>query len=109
MHALARHPRLLMRLLSPAICLALVGYFGFHAAYGERGLLALRALDSRLHDQQVQLQELQQRRHALERRVALISGPGVDGDILEEEVRALLGWTGPDEIVILHHRPEASR
>lgn len=91
----------LPKLLPILVGAALVAYFGFHAAYGERGLVSWRALEAEAAERQARLEALEARRQVVERRVALVSGPEIDGDILEEEVRAMFGWTRPDEIVIL--------
>jgi len=84
--------------------LILVGYFGWHAASGERGLGALHVLEREIRLGDNDLADLRHERDALKRRVDLISGPEVDGDLLEEEVRRLLGWTRANEIVILNGR-----
>ena len=84
---------------------ALVAYFGFHAAYGDRGLLSIRDLEQEITQQATRLQDLEQQKRKLERRVALVAGPEIDGDLLEEEVRLLLGWTMQDEVVILSPDP----
>lgn len=97
--------RFLLRALPGFVGLALLGYFGFHAAYGDRGLLSLRSLESDRLARQAELARLEVRKVNLQRRVNLVSGPEIDGDLLEEEVRILLGWTTVDEIVIL--APEA--
>ena len=93
--------RRILRTLPAIAGLALVGYFGFHAAYGDRGLLSFRSIEQDIAEKSVQLASLRDRQQTIERRVALVSGPEVDGDLLEEEVRGLLGWTAPDEVVIL--------
>lgn len=98
--------RPLLDLLPPIIGLALVAYFGFHAAYGERGLVSLRELQRETAAKSGELDALQDTEARLRRRVELISGPEIDGDILEEEARRTLGWSRPDEVVILHGLPE---
>lgn len=98
----------LPKLLPVVMAAALVAYFGFHAAYGERGLVSWRGLEADAAERQTRLAELEARRKVIERRVALISGPDIDGDILEEEVRAMFGWTRPDEIVILSDQARKS-
>lgn len=82
-----------------ALC---VGYFGFHATWGDRGLLATRDLQDRTVERQLRLAALEADRVALQRRVGLLSGPAIDADILDEQVRRSLGWSRPDEIVILN-------
>ncbi|MDF1719872.1 MAG: septum formation initiator family protein [Minwuia sp.] len=81
-----------------ALC---VGYFGFHATWGDRGLLATRHLQERTAERQLRLAELEADRVVLQRRVGLLSGPAIDADILDEQVRKTLGWSRPGEIVIM--------
>lgn len=95
--------------MPPVIGLALVAYFGFHAAYGERGLLALKKLEAETAGKQAQLDALERQEAKLRRRVELIRGPEIDGDILEEQARRTLGWSRPDEVVILHETPVSRR
>jgi len=85
-------------LLLGALC---VGYFGFHATWGDRGLLATESLEARTATRAIHLAELAQEQATLQRRVLLMSGPAVDADILDEQVRRVLGWTLPEDIVIL--------
>ncbi|WP_416897310.1 MAG: FtsB family cell division protein [Minwuia sp.] len=99
----------LSRLAVPAICLALIAYFGFHGIQGERGLNALQSLEDETAARQDELARLNAEREILQRRVDLISGPEVDGDILGEQVRRLFGWTAPGEIVIYQKAGEDQR
>lgn len=85
-------------LLLGALC---VGYFGFHATWGDRGLLATESLVARTAERAAHLEALQQEQDVLQRRVRLLSGPAVDADLLDEQVRSVLGWTLPEDIVIL--------
>ncbi len=94
----------LARIAAPGMCLALVFYFGFHAAYGERGLKSLRNVQTESEQVRHSLAEAETRRIALQRRVRLISPPEIDGDLLEEEVRKLLGWSAHDDIIIIQKR-----
>jgi cell division protein FtsB len=105
MRALSAMNRFFLRAAPVGAGLALVAYFGFHAAYGDRGLLSFERLEQGIQEKRGQLAVLEENRNRLERRVDLVSGTEIDGDLLEEEVRLLLGWTMQDEIVIL--APEA--
>ena len=88
------------RFAPPVICLALIAYFGFHGLHGDRGLKSLWGLQARAGAQLEELDRLDARRQVLQRRVDLISGPAVDGDLLDEQVRRMFGWTAPGEIII---------
>ena len=85
-------------LLLGALC---VGYFSFHATWGDRGLLATESLQARTVARTAHLAMLEEERVAVQRRVDLMSGPAVDADILDEQVRRVLGWSLPEDIVIM--------
>ena len=91
----------LARLLPPLGALLLVAYFGFHATYGDRGFLAHEAMRAKTAEREAVLAGLKAEQEALARRVDLIGGAGIDADLLEEEVRRALGWSRPDEIIVL--------
>lgn len=93
--------RWLNRLLPPLLAVLFVLYFGFHATYGDRGLLAHQTLVEKTAAREAALERLQQRQAVIERRVELIRGPVIDADILEEQARRVLGWSRPGEIVVI--------
>lgn len=74
-------------------------YFAYHAIQGERGLVAWLQLQQQLGQVDTLLQETQAERQALEHRVALLRSDSLDPDMLDERVRAVLGYVGPDERV----------
>ena len=87
-----------------ALSLALlfgVVYLGFHAAHGERGLIALNLLQDKKHTHQAMLAELQAKNADLRRKIDLLSGDNPDRDFLEERVRKVLGFAYPDENILI--------
>ncbi len=74
-------------------------YLGFHAVSGDRGLYALFRETRKLDTLTMQLEEVRAERLALEHKVKLLSGQSLDLDMLDEQVRRILGLTGNDEIV----------
>jgi cell division protein FtsB len=74
-------------------------YLGFHAVSGDRGLYALFRETRKLDTLKVQLEEVRSQRLTLEHKVKLLSGQSLDLDMLDEQVRRILGLTGNDEIV----------
>ena len=84
-----------------AFWLLLAVYFAFHAFQGENSLAALKSLKV----QEVQLTSVADRvadeRETLERRVSLLDKASLDPDMLEEQVRKKLGFTHPDEVVLI--------
>ena len=83
-----------------AVCLALLGYFGWHAFYGPRGFAHHDALEIRAADLSVQLALLRSEREDSEKRVSLIRPDSIDPDMLDELARANLGYGRPSDLVI---------
>ena len=82
--------RIFTVLIVPAISLAVVGYFGTYAVWGNRGVLALEDTQAQLGVQLQQLAELQVNRQRLEHRIALMEKNGGDPDLVEELARTQL-------------------
>ena len=80
---------------------ALVLYFGYFAIYGNHGLVNWIRLQHEIGLQQSELERIRTERAALEHRVRLLRPESVDPDLLEEQARARLGLSEPDEVVIL--------
>jgi len=82
--------RIFTVLIVPAISLAVVGYFGTYAVWGNRGVLALEDTQAQLGVQLQQLAELQANRQRLEHRIVLMEKNGGDPDLVEELARTQL-------------------
>ena len=82
--------RIFTVLIVPAISLAVVGYFGTYAVWGNRGVLALEDTQAQLGVQLQQLAELQANRQRLEHRIVLMEKNGGDPDLVEELERTQL-------------------
>ena len=85
----------------PLLVMALVVYFSYFAVFGNHGLLRWSKLDAAVEAKEVEFNKLRSERIALQRRVSLMRPESVDPDMLEEQARARLGLTEPDEVVIL--------
>jgi cell division protein FtsB len=86
-------------LVVPAITLAVVGYFGAYAIWGNRGVLALEDTQARLGIQQQQLSQLQDNRARLEHRIALLEN-NPDPDLVEELARGQLMDGAPNQVAV---------
>jgi cell division protein FtsB len=86
------------------IVIALVGYFGYFAVYGNHGLVNAGRKQDQIELRQADLTRARQERLALEHRVRLLRPESVDPDMLEEQARARLGLSGADEVVILRDK-----
>ena len=92
-------------LVFPLLVMSLVIYFGYFAIYGNHGLLNWIRLQHAIDLKQTDLDSVRGERVALEHRVRLLRPESVDPDLLEEQARARLGLSGPDEVVILKDKP----
>ena len=90
--------RIFTALVLPAITLAVVGYFGAYAIWGNRGILALEDTQAQLGIRQQQLAEVQANRQRLEHRLALISRN--DPDLVEELARTQLMDAAPNQVAV---------
>ena len=86
------------------IVMSLVAYFGYFAIYGNHGLVNWMRLQEQIDLKQADLDRVRDERLALEHRVRLLRPESVDPDLLEEQARARLGLSGPDEVVILRDK-----
>ena len=85
------------------------GFFVAQAYEGARGIEAKRQIKSRVFALRGELAELKGERAALERKVAKLRGPVLDGDLLDERVRAELGRVNKNDLVIFLKDPSPSR
>ena len=85
----------------PLVVGALVIYFGYFAINGNHGLVNWIRLNHEIELKQAALDRIKAERLALEHRVRLLRPESVDPDLLEEQARARLGLSGPDEVVIM--------
>ena len=88
-------------LLVPAVCLLLLGYFGYHAVEGDYGHHALQKLKAQETDLVGKLARLKEERRALDRRVSLMRPESLDPDMIEERARRALNVARAGDIVIL--------
>ena len=79
----------------------MIAYFAFHAFQGDNSLAALKRLEAQEQELAVLASSVRADREVLERRTAMLSNVSIDPDMLEEQVRRRLGFTHPDEVVIL--------
>lgn len=91
--------------LAPTLAIALMGYFIYHAIQGDRGLLAWIQLTQQLDTAQAELAELQAARKQLEDKVNGLRPESLNRDLLEEQVRQFLGYSHPDEMVVILDDP----
>ena len=89
-----------MRAVGPLIGITVVGYFIYHSLEGDRGLWSYFRLSQKLESLDQEYQQLHQERVNLEEKVKRLRPESLDRDLLEKQVRHLLGYGRPDEVVI---------
>lgn len=88
-------------LLGPVIGLTLFAYFVWHTVQGDRGLIAWYGLSAQVEALSLEHQAVVAMRRELEHRVGLMAPNGLDPDLLDEQVRSVLGYLHPDDIVVV--------
>jgi len=86
--------------VAPLIFLALVGYFGWNATQGDRGLVAYAHRQELLAQAQADQAKALAERDAWERRVAGLRASHLDPDTLDERARAMLNLADPADIIV---------
>lgn len=84
----------------PILGACVVGYFGYHAVQGDRGIIAWLVLNQQIREARIVQDELAAERATLEHRVKLLRPDSLDLDMLEERVRLMLNLAHADELVI---------
>jgi cell division protein FtsB len=87
-------------MILPAVTIAVVGYFGAYAIWGERGVLALEDTQARLGVAQDRLAQLTETRGRLEHRISLMERGTPDPDLVEELARTRLMDGAPNQVAV---------
>jgi cell division protein FtsB len=87
------------RVVGPLLCVLALFYFAYHTVSGERGVFALIKESHRLETLTAQLAEVKAQREALDHKVRLLSSHSLDLDLLDEQVRSVLGMAGRNEVI----------
>jgi len=90
-------------LIVPAITVAFLAYFGFHAFHGEFGIYNKHRLDAQAETLKGQLASIKAEREELEQRVQLLHDGTIEKDMLDEQARRALNLSRTDEVTI--YRP----
>lgn len=81
------------------ICLSF--YFGYHMLAGERSYMRYISLTGQVEDVKQQLARDSKERESLEQKVVMMRPGSVNRDLLEEQARAILGFSYKDEKVLI--------
>ena len=86
--------------VAPSLFLALVGYFGWNATQGDRGLQAYALRQEQLKGVQAELVRVTLEQNNWERRTAGLRAQRLDPDTLDERARSMLNVADPADIVV---------
>jgi len=92
--------------VAPMIFLSVVGYFGWNAVQGNRGLVAYAQRQEWLAQAQADQAKVQAERDAWAHRVAGMRARHIDADALDERARAMLNLADPSEIIVPYATPD---
>ena len=98
-------------ILTSTLAIGVVGYFLYHVAQGDRGLIAMLQLLRRLDVAQETVETLEKDREVWANRINLLKPKTLNKDMLDEQARRQLGLAEPDEVVIMddvHKAPLAN-
>ena len=92
--------RRLKAVVAPLIFLSLVGYFGWNAVQGDRGLVAYAQRQELLVHAQQDQAKAESELEAWERRVSGLRSRHIDADALDERARAMLNLANPSDVIV---------
>src|SRR4029453_16599396 len=87
-------------LIVMAVCISLLGYFGWHGYYGPRSFDQRDALAVKAAGLDAKLQTIHDQRQSLERRGSLMRPQSIDPDMLDELARTTLDYGKPGELIV---------
>ncbi|MCK5750896.1 MAG: septum formation initiator family protein [Oricola sp.] len=92
--------RFLLDIAFPALVMCLTGILLYGAVASDTGYRALSDLRTEAEAKTGDLDALQARRIELEQRADLLNSKSLDPDILDERIRAVLGYSREGDVVI---------
>lgn len=92
------------RLVRSLIFVCAIFYLSYHALHGERGLYALVKENRERASLTEQLKATKAEREQMELRVSHMRDGSLDLDLLDEQMRRMLGVMKPGEIVVMNKR-----
>jgi cell division protein FtsB len=82
------------------VCLALLGYFGWHGYYGPRSFAHRDAVEARATELEEKLAAIRSEREQRETRVQLMRPESIDPDLLDEMARRELEFSRPGDLIL---------
>lgn len=91
-----------MRLMKPLMWMFVAFYMGYHMLHGERGLYALMRDNRELMRLEQELVTSKAAREKMELRVSHLRDGSLDRDLLDEQMRRMMGVMKKGEVVVLN-------
>ena len=92
--------RFFLEIAAPALFVCWIAYISYGALAGASGFQTLRKLEQAAAVKQQQVEILSERRAALERRADMLNPRSLDPDMIDERIRAVLGYAEENDIVL---------
>ena len=99
----SRKRRSSARFIAPMATLVILGYFGFHAFNGQYGIRANLAMQQRIAELELKLEQRTLERSGMESRVALLRDGSMERDMVDQHVRQQLNMLRENEVVLFSH------
>ena len=90
-----------LRLLRPLLWMLVAFYMGYHTLHGERGIYALIRDNRALVQLEQELVKTKATRETMELRVSHLRDNSLDRDLLDEQMRRMLGVMQKGEVIVL--------
>jgi cell division protein FtsB len=100
--------RRIRHVILPVLGALFLGYFGYHAIQGNRGLLAYLQLTQEIRKAEITYSLIHGERENLDKRVKLMRPDSMDPDMLQERARLVLGLGHRDDFIVMLQRTDAS-
>ena len=93
-------PRFLFDVVLPALVMCWTTVLIYSAIASDTGYRALVKLEEEMETRTAELEALQNRRMALEKRADLLNSRSLDPDLADERIRSILGYSRPGDTVM---------
>jgi cell division protein FtsB len=90
-----------MRLMRPLLWMLVAFYMGYHTLHGERGIFALLRDNREVIQLERDLAKTKAQRETMELRVSHLRDNSLDRDLLDEQMRRMLGVMQKGEVIVL--------
>lgn len=87
-------------LIGPLLIAAYIVYLAYGAVAGAAGLSALKRLQAEETALKAEVEAIRAHREALQRRADLLNPHSLDPEMMEERIRAVLGYARDGDIVV---------